>query len=139
MVTSLNPLDQTFEGPMRVSQSRSIRARRLLLFTITVLAVSTALCLPLPFTSPAPAMVDVPGGSYIMGFSRTPLPPSLGAAATFFPNGDADEQPHHSVSVSSFRIAATETTNAQYEHFDPSHKYLRGKYLFSLDDDDAVG
>jgi formylglycine-generating enzyme required for sulfatase activity len=50
-----------------------------------------------------------------MGFSHTPLPPSLGQAAAFFPNGDADEQPFHPVSVSSFRISATETTNAQYK------------------------
>ena len=38
-------------------------------------------------------MVDLPPGRYIMGFSRTPLPPSLGQAAKFFPEGDADEQP----------------------------------------------
>jgi hypothetical protein len=39
-------------------------------------------------------MVDIPAGSFIMGFSRTPLPSTLGAAAKFFPNGDADEQPY---------------------------------------------
>ncbi len=83
-------------------------------------------------------MVDIPAGQFIMGFSRTPLPSSLGSAAKYFPNGDADEQPHHTVSISAFRIAATETTNAQYEQFDPSHKLLRGKYYFSLADDDAV-
>jgi formylglycine-generating enzyme required for sulfatase activity len=83
-------------------------------------------------------MVDIPAGDFIMGFSRTPLPPSLGAAARAFPNGDADEQPYHPVSISAFRIAATETTNAQFEQFDPSHKLLRGKYYFSHDDGDAV-
>ena len=42
------------------------------------------------------------------------------------------------MSVSAFRIAATETTNAEYEQFDASHKLLRGKYYFSRDDNDAV-
>ena len=99
---------------------------------------SLAYCVPLPFAPSVPAMVDIPAGSFVMGFSHTPLPPSLGSAAAFFPNGDADEQPAHTVSISAFRIAATETTNAQYELFDPSHKLLRGKYFFSHDDDDAV-
>ena len=106
------------------------------------MAALTALALthsaPLPFLSATPAMSEIPAGDFIMGFSRTPLPPSLGSAATFFPNGDADEQPPHSVSISAFRIAATETTNAQYELYDPSHKLLRGKYFFSYDDADAV-
>jgi hypothetical protein len=122
-----------------LSLSRCCAGARWLLCCMAAL---TALALthsaPLPFLSATPAMADIPAGNFIMGFSRTPLPPSLGSAATFFPNGDADEQPAHTVSISAFRIAATETTNAQYELFDPSHKLLRGKYFFSHDDDDAV-
>lgn len=99
---------------------------------------SLAFCVPIPFAPSVPAFVDSPAGSFVMGFSHTPLPPSLGQAAAFFPDGDADEQPFHPVSVSSFRISATETTNAQYELYDPSHKQLRGKYYFSHNDNDAV-
>ena len=114
------------------------RARWLLHLIAALTSVALALAAPLTFLSTTPAMLDIPGGDFIMGFSRCPLPSSLGSAATFFPNGDADEQPPHSVSISAFRIAATETTNAQYELYDPSHKLLRGKYFFSHDDADAV-
>lgn len=114
------------------------RARWLLHLIAALTSVALALAAPLTFLSTTPAMLDIPGGDFIMGFSHCPLPSSLGSAATFFPNGDADEQPAHTVSISAFRIAATETTNAQYELFDLSHKLLRGKYFFSHDDDDAV-
>ena len=82
--------------------------------------------------------VDIPAGKFLMGYSKLPLPQKMSSAAFEFPNGDFDEHPWHSVSVSAFRISATEITNAQYELFDPSHKQLRGKYNFSPDDDDAV-
>ena len=82
--------------------------------------------------------VDIPAGEFLMGYSKLPLPQKMSSAAFEFPNGDFDEHPWHSVSVSAFRISATEITNAQYELFDPSHKQLRGKYNFSPDDDDAV-
>ena len=83
-------------------------------------------------------MVDITGGSFMMPLSETPLPSRLGSAAAFFPSGDTDEQPFHSVTMSPFRIAATETTNAQHEQFDLSHVKVRGKFCFSRDDDDAV-
>ena len=38
----------------------------------------------------------------------------------------------------SFRMSATEITNAQYEAFDPSHKAYRGYKGFSKADDEAV-
>ena len=38
----------------------------------------------------------------------------------------------------SFRMSATEITNAQYEAFNPSHRALRGYKGFSLADDEAV-
>ena len=73
---------------------RSAHARLLLYFMIALSAASVILCGPVPYSSPAPVMVDIPAGDFLMGFSLTPLPPSLGAAATFFPDGDADEQPY---------------------------------------------
>lgn len=69
-------------------------------------------------------MVDVPTGKFYMG--------SEGEGET------ADENPIRRVSVSGFKIATTEITNAQYEAFDPSHKKFRGKDGFSKEDDEAV-
>jgi len=69
-------------------------------------------------------MVDIPAGRFYMG--------SEGEGET------ADENPVHRVAVKSFKISATEITNAQYEAFDPSHKALRGKDGFSKEDDEAV-
>lgn len=42
------------------------------------------------------------------------------------------------VDFPSFRMGATEITNAQYEAFDPAHKALRGYEGFSSADDEAV-
>ena len=42
------------------------------------------------------------------------------------------------VDLPSFRMGATEITNAQYEAFDPAHKALRGYDGFSSADDEAV-
>eukprot|EP01043_Picozoa_sp_COSAG02_P054044 COSAG02_NODE_6060_length_3833_cov_12.625603_2_plen_636_part_00 len=92
-----------------------------------------------------PNMVSIPSGSFTMGYSRTPLPASLlsgpGKGSTpksIFPNGDADESPAHTVSISSFSIGATEITNVQYEEYDPAHRVLRGRAGFSKEDDEAV-
>ena len=69
-------------------------------------------------------LVPVPAGSFRMGQAA---------------GGDFDEGPVHTVTISrSFRMSATEVTNAQYEQFDPSHKKLRGKSGLSKGDDEAV-
>lgn len=73
-----------------------------------------------------PVMVDIPPGSMMMGYSQHPLPPN--ASLQPFPNGDADERPHHVVYVSKFQMSATEVTNLQYEQFDPSHHVSLGMY-----------
>ncbi len=53
--------------------------------------------------------------------------------------GDYDEIPIHEVTLSqSFYMGATPVTNAQYEHFNPEHRTLRGKRGLSTEDDDAV-
>ena len=70
-------------------------------------------------------MVNIPAGSFYMGGTGE--------------GEDFDEKPIHKVILtSSFRMSATEITNAQYEAFDPSHKALRGKNGFSKEDDEAV-
>ena len=54
-------------------------------------------------------------------------------------SGEFDERPVHDVTLAKpFFVAATEVTNAQYEHFDPAHKSLRGKRGLSTSDDEAV-
>ncbi len=70
-------------------------------------------------------MVGIPAGSFLMGDA------GLG--------NNYDEAPAHKVNIQrAFRIGATEVTNAQFEQFMPSHRELRGKNGFSLDDDEAV-
>ncbi len=54
-------------------------------------------------------------------------------------DGDRDERPVHKVNITKpFYLAATEVTNAQYEHFDPEHRRYRGRNGFSTEDDEAV-
>ena len=85
-----------------------------------------------------PPVVKIPAGSFNMGFSNTPLPPHLSPAAKLFPNGDADEQPYHQVSVSEFMMGKYEVTNVQFEQYMPSHRAVRNRLNFSKNDDDAV-
>ena len=59
-----------------------------------------------------PDMVEIPEGIFLMG-------------CTSASGQDYDETPAHSVSVSAFRMSATEITNVQYEAFAPSHKQIR--------------
>jgi len=57
-----------------------------------------------------------------------------------FENGDYDERPIHTVTISEpFYIGVCEVTNAQYELFAPGHRKLRGKDGgLSKEDDEAV-
>jgi len=53
--------------------------------------------------------------------------------------GDFDERPVHKVNITKpFYMAVTEVTNAQYEKFDLSHKFMRGKYGLSKAFNEAV-
>ena len=86
----------------------------------------------------APKMVPIKGGSFLMGYSKLPIPgsllvppkiaPNLGRQDGF-PRGDADESPAHVVTVGGFSLGATEVTNAEYELYDPAHRALRGRWL----------
>ncbi|MEJ7768240.1 MAG: SUMF1/EgtB/PvdO family nonheme iron enzyme [Chitinophagaceae bacterium] len=70
-------------------------------------------------------MINVQAGRFLMG--------SAGYRQ------DYDERPAHAVTISSsFNMAATEITNAQYEQFDPKHRKYRGLHGLSKNDDDAV-
>lgn len=70
-------------------------------------------------------MVQIPNGSFWMG--------SKGWGEDF------DEAPVHRVNINTnFLMSQTEITNAQYEQFDPSHRKLRGKKNFSIENDEAV-
>jgi sulfatase modifying factor 1 len=53
--------------------------------------------------------------------------------------GDCDERPVHKVNITkAFYMAVTEVTNAQYEQFDASHKYMRGRRGLSKEDNEAI-
>ncbi len=78
-------------------------------------------------------------GSFIMGFGRKRLPEELITQKTQFPDGDFDEYPTHTVTISRpFYMATTEVTNAQYELFDPNHRKWRGRDGRSKADDEAA-
>jgi formylglycine-generating enzyme required for sulfatase activity len=68
-------------------------------------------------------LLPIPAGHFQMGSTQA----------------EYDEQPVHRVSISrSFRMSATEITNAQYELFRPEHRILRGMQRTSYRDDDPV-
>lgn len=70
-------------------------------------------------------MVEIPAGTFYMGSD------GLGE--------NKDEAPIHKVIIpQSFRMSATEITNAQYEAFCPEHRQLRGINGLSTEDDEAV-
>ncbi len=78
-------------------------------------------------------------GQFMMGESSVPLPWELVGANTHQRNGDSDERPQHQVAISRpFYVGVFEVSNNQYERFDPSHRFLRGKYGFSIERDEAV-
>jgi len=82
--------------------------------------------------------VRIEAGSFDMGFLQKRLDKSL-CRYDYQRDGDADEHPVHRITISKpFYIGAYEVTNAQYEKFDPSHRYLRGKLGFSIENDEAV-
>jgi len=83
-------------------------------------------------------LVRIEAGEFLMGIESKSLPKEL-AKKKYQLDGDADEQPVHKVTISrAFYMGIYEVSNAQYERFDPTHRYLRGKLGFSIDNDEAV-
>jgi glucan endo-1,3-alpha-glucosidase len=70
--------------------------------------------------TPRAEMVQIPAGKFIMGNV----------------NGKPDEKPVHPVTISAFKMAKFEITNAEYELFDPAHRKYRDEY--SWRDSDPV-
>jgi len=82
--------------------------------------------------------VRIGPGAFSMGGLQKQLPDEL-AGSRYMRDGDPDEQPVHKVIISKpFYMGIYEVTNAQYERFDPTHRYLRGKLGFSIENDEAV-
>jgi len=82
--------------------------------------------------------VRIEPGTFTMGGLQKQLPKEL-AGRRHMRDGDPDEQPVHKVTISKpFYMGVYEVTNAQYEQFDPTHRYLRGKLGFSIENDEAV-
>jgi len=84
--------------------------------------------------------VRIEPGTFQMGQLDKTLPPEVFVAGLDFTReGDFDEKPIHTVTITKpFYMGIFEVTNLQYELFDPSHKSLRGKEGLSNDDDEAV-
>jgi sulfatase modifying factor 1 len=82
--------------------------------------------------------VRIEAGTFSMGGLQKELPKEL-AGRGHMRDGDPDEQPVHKVTISKpFYMGVYEVTNAQYEKYDPTHRYLRGKLGFSIEGDEAV-
>jgi len=80
----------------------------------------------------------IEAGTFSMGELAKELPSGL-VNSSFMKDGDPDEQPVHDVTISKpFYMGICEVTNQQYEKFDPSHRLLRGKLGFSIENDEAV-
>lgn len=74
---------------------------------------------------------DIPGGTFLMG--------DHGDGSYVDAIGESrDEIPVHPVTLSPFRMGATEVTNAQFELFFPEHRALRGIEGLSIGDDESV-
>jgi formylglycine-generating enzyme required for sulfatase activity len=105
---------------------------------------STAFAAPMPkervyTNSIGMKLVRIQAGRFTMGFGDRPLPEELVTRKSHFANGDFDEQPTHTVTITRpFYMADCEVTNAQYEQFDPAHKQWRGRSGYSKADDEAV-
>ncbi len=82
--------------------------------------------------------VRIEPGTFSMGGLQKQLPKEL-ASRRHMRDGDPDEQPVHKVTISKpFYMGVYEVANTQYERFDPTHRYLRGKLGFSIENDEAV-
>ena len=118
-------------------------ARLSLIAAVMYLEASVSGAAPMPtdqsFTnSLGMKFVRIKAGEFRMGGLHDPLPGGLGTEG-FMRDGDWDERPVHEVTISrAFYIGAYEVTNAQFEQFDPSHRLVRGKLGFSIENDEAV-
>jgi formylglycine-generating enzyme required for sulfatase activity len=82
--------------------------------------------------------VRIEPGEFMMAGLSKDMRGKLGSEG-FMRNGDPDEQPAHKVKISKpFYMGTYEVTNSQYEKFDPSHRLVRGKLGFSIENDEAV-
>ena len=85
------------------------------------------------------AFARIEPGTFRMGGDDVELADSLIDGRDHLRRGDWDEYPAHDVTISrAFLMATHEVTNAIYEQFDPTHRDLRGKTGFSVEDDEAV-
>jgi len=82
--------------------------------------------------------VRIEAGTFSMGGLAKELPKDI-AGRDFMRAGDPDERPVHEVRISrAFYMGICEVTNRQYEQYDPSHRFVRGKLGFSIENDEAV-
>lgn len=83
--------------------------------------------------------VRIGPGTFMMGQDGPRADYKMMAHPAKSDDADWDERPAHPVTLGApFHMAATETTNEQYEQFDPSHRAPREKSGFSREDDAAV-
>lgn len=124
----------TTRGTSTTHRTQPVYCAILLLVSCAVMAtVGRAEPLAPSFTnSLGMTMKRIDSGAFMMGAGGTPLPVALTDNLPHRTNGDFDEFPAHSVTITQpFHITTTEVTNRQFEQFDPNHRTLRGKRGFS--------
>ncbi|MHC4637239.1 MAG: SUMF1/EgtB/PvdO family nonheme iron enzyme [Planctomycetota bacterium] len=124
-----------------------------LLISVIILLATTAVYADIPqkkefVNSVGMKFVRIEPGSFNMGFEGKPITGNLMETSTeglkikdrpYMRNGNYDEHPAHKVNITKpFYMGIVEVTNAQYEQFDKKHQLLRGKFRFSIDDDEAA-
>ncbi len=84
--------------------------------------------------------VKIPAGSFVMGADLDPKYITAGKEEDWRSIFIQDEFPQRNIHLTkTFEISKYETTNLQFEKFDPSHKSWRGKFQnISTEDNEAV-
>lgn len=94
---------------------------------------------PPSLLAPSLSFVPLPAINFTLGEATVPLPSALTLGMSNRQYGDADEWPRVPTSAGGdVLVAMTEVTNVLFEQYQPAHAALRGKYGFSVGDNEAV-
>jgi formylglycine-generating enzyme required for sulfatase activity len=118
----------------------------IILSIVSVIAVSSLRCTNVEIKKGSgknlllPEFVKIPAGHFLMGADLDPKYIVAGKEEGWRSIFIQDEFPVRRITITRpFEISKYETTNAQYEQFDPSHKSWRGNFMdISTEEDEPV-